>query len=135
MPPRRKNEKLRQLIEFERGKIISLREERFSYRAIAASVQRNSSTVMRVWKQWTNEQWKTRKSGSGRRKQNSACDDRHLLRMAANDRTASFRQLADRWFTSTGVLTSVSSIRRHLLHCGLCLSVLLNSILLKGNYR
>ncbi|GFU29619.1 hypothetical protein TNCV_2408451 [Trichonephila clavipes] len=45
-----------------------------------------------------------------------ACDDRHLLRMAVNDRTASSRKLAARWSTTTGVLMSASSIRRCLLH-------------------
>ncbi|GFX42897.1 transposable element Tc1 transposase [Trichonephila clavipes] len=44
----------------------------------------------------TNWQWTT--------KVTSARDDRHLLRMAVNDRTASSRQLAARWSTSTSVL-------------------------------
>ncbi|GFV95873.1 transposable element Tcb2 transposase [Trichonephila clavipes] len=66
---------------------------------------------MRVWKQWTYEHRTTRKTGSGRRMVTSEHDDRHLLRMAVNDRTASFRQLAARWSTGTGVLMSDSSIR------------------------
>ncbi|GFX97702.1 uncharacterized protein TNCV_3065891 [Trichonephila clavipes] len=53
MPTRRNKEKFQQLTEFERGRIIGLREGEFSYRAIGARMQRNSSTVMRVWKQWT----------------------------------------------------------------------------------
>ncbi|GFY25068.1 transposable element Tcb2 transposase [Trichonephila clavipes] len=80
-----------------------------------ARVKRNSSTVMRVWKQWTDEHRTTRKTGSGRRKVTSVRDD-HLLRKAVNDRTASSRQLAARWSTDTGVLISVSSIHRRLLH-------------------
>ncbi|GFU51897.1 uncharacterized protein TNCV_3734061 [Trichonephila clavipes] len=36
-------------------------------------------------------------------------DDRHLLRMAVNERTASSRQLAARWSTATGVLMLASS--------------------------
>ncbi|GFT64255.1 transposable element Tc1 transposase [Trichonephila clavipes] len=47
---------------------------------------------MRVWKLWINEHRTTLKTGSGRRKVISARDDRHLLRMAGNDRTASSRQ-------------------------------------------
>ncbi|GFX93894.1 HTH_Tnp_Tc3_2 domain-containing protein [Trichonephila clavipes] len=39
--------------------------------------------------------------------------------MVVNDRTASSRQLTARWSTSTGLLTSASSIRRRLLHRGL----------------
>ncbi|GFS96691.1 uncharacterized protein TNCV_4754041 [Trichonephila clavipes] len=122
MPPRRYKEKFQQLTEFERERIIGLREG-FSYRAIRASEQRNSFTVIRAWKQWTEEHRTTRKTGSGRRKATSACDDRRLLRMAVNDRTASSRQLAARWSTATGVLMAASSIRRRLLHRGLCARV------------
>ncbi|GFX40465.1 uncharacterized protein TNCV_1412751 [Trichonephila clavipes] len=50
------------------GRIKSLRERGFSYHAIGARVQRKSSTVMRVWKQWTDEHRATRKTGSERRK-------------------------------------------------------------------
>ncbi|GFU72293.1 hypothetical protein TNCV_1136221 [Trichonephila clavipes] len=39
----------------------------------------------------------------------SASVDRHLLRMTVNDGTASSKQLAARWSTSTGVLMSASS--------------------------
>ncbi|PRD27075.1 UNVERIFIED_CONTAM: tc3a [Trichonephila clavipes] len=49
----------------------------------------------------------------------SAHDDRHLLRMGVNNRTASSGQLAARWSTATGVLMSALSIRQHLLHRGL----------------
>ncbi|GFX10491.1 hypothetical protein TNCV_2583131 [Trichonephila clavipes] len=58
-----------------------------------APVQRNSSTVMLVWKQWIDEQRTTRKTGSGRRKVTSAYDDRHLFLMVMNDRTAFSRQV------------------------------------------
>ncbi|GFY23728.1 transposable element Tc1 transposase [Trichonephila clavipes] len=116
MPPRRNKEKFQQLTEFERGKIIDLCEGGFSYRAIRARGQWNSSTVMRVWKQWINEHRTIRKTGSGRRKLMSACDDRYLLRMAVSERTASSRQLVARWSTATGVLMLASSMRRRLLH-------------------
>ncbi|GFT95216.1 uncharacterized protein TNCV_3325531 [Trichonephila clavipes] len=96
MPPRLNKEKFQQLTEFERMIIMDLREGGFSYRAIGARMQGNSSTVMPVWKQWTDEHRTTRKTGSGRWKVTSARDDRHLLRMAMNNRTASFRQLAGR---------------------------------------
>ncbi|GFV18850.1 uncharacterized protein TNCV_4757371 [Trichonephila clavipes] len=111
MPPRRNKKKFQQLTEFERKKIICLVEEAFSYRAMGARVQRNSSKVMRVWKKWSGKHRTTRKTGSGRRKLTSALVDRHLLRRALNDRTASSRQLAARWSTATSVLMSASSIR------------------------
>ncbi|GFU97405.1 uncharacterized protein TNCV_4742171 [Trichonephila clavipes] len=104
MPQRRNEEQFQQLTEFERGRIIGLREGGFYDRAIGARVQRKSSTEMRVWKQWTDGHRKIRKTGSRRWKVTSACDDRHLLHMEVNDRTASFRLLAARWSTVTGVL-------------------------------
>ncbi|GFX22646.1 transposable element Tc1 transposase [Trichonephila clavipes] len=48
---------------------------------------------MRVWKRGTDEHRTARKTGRGRRKVTSANGDRHLLRMAVNDRTASTRQI------------------------------------------
>ncbi|GFX84585.1 uncharacterized protein TNCV_723931 [Trichonephila clavipes] len=67
IPPRRNKEKFQDLMEFERERIIGIREGGFSYHAIGARVQRNSSTVMRVWKQLTDEHRTTQKTGSGRR--------------------------------------------------------------------
>ncbi|GFX03901.1 transposable element Tcb2 transposase [Trichonephila clavipes] len=55
--------------------------------------------------------------------------------MAANDRTASSRQLAARWSSATGALMSASSIRRHLLYCGLRTMVPLYRIPLTANHR
>ncbi|GFT54908.1 transposable element Tc1 transposase [Trichonephila clavipes] len=135
MSPRRNREKLQQLTEFKRGRIIGLREGEFSYRAIGARVQRNSSILMRVWKQWTDESRTTRKTCSVRRKVMSARDEWHLLRMAVNDRTTSSRQMAARWSTATGVLMSASSIRRRLLHRGLRARVPLYKIPLTANHR
>ncbi|GFV73744.1 transposable element Tc1 transposase [Trichonephila clavipes] len=113
MLTRRNKEKFQKLTEFKRSKIFYLREGGFSYRTIGPRIQRISSTVMRVSKQWTDEHRTTRKTCSGRWKVTSARDDRHLLLMAVNDRTASSRQLVARWSTATGVLMSASSIRRY----------------------
>ncbi|GFU33748.1 hypothetical protein TNCV_2048081 [Trichonephila clavipes] len=66
-------------------------------------MQRNSTTVMLVWKQWTDEHRMTRKTGSGRRKVTSARGDRHLLCMVVNDSTASSRLLLGRWSNATGL--------------------------------
>ena len=68
MPKRWKNEKFQQLTEFERERIIGLREGGFSYCAIVVRVQWNISTVMAA-----------QKTGSGQQKGTSMHDDRHLL--------------------------------------------------------
>ncbi|GFX12772.1 transposable element Tc1 transposase [Trichonephila clavipes] len=119
MPPRRNKEKFQQLTEFERRRIIGLREGGCSYCAIRARVQRRSSTVMQVWKQWTDKHQTTRKNGSGRQKMKSARDDRHLLHMTQNDCTASSSQFTTRCSTAAGVLILASSICRRPLHRGL----------------
>ncbi|GFW00634.1 transposable element Tc1 transposase [Trichonephila clavipes] len=135
MLPRRNKEKLQQLTEFERGRIIDLPDEGFYYRAIRARVQRNSSPVIRVWKQWTDDHRTTRKTGSGRRKVTSARNNRDLLRMVVKDRIASSRQLTARWSPATDVLMSASSIREHLLHRGLSGRVPLYRMPLTANHR
>ncbi|GFX60989.1 transposable element Tc1 transposase [Trichonephila clavipes] len=68
MRRRRKGAKFEQISEFEQGRIVGLREAGLSYRAVAARVERNSSTIMRVSKQWTDEDRTARKSGSGPQK-------------------------------------------------------------------
>ncbi|GFX62182.1 transposable element Tcb2 transposase [Trichonephila clavipes] len=95
--------------------IVGLREAGLSYRAVAARVQRNSSTIMRVSKQWTDEGRTARKSVSGPRNVTSAHEDRSLVRMAQTDHTAFSRQLAAQWSTATRVSLCASSIRRRLL--------------------
>ncbi|GFU47847.1 transposable element Tc1 transposase [Trichonephila clavipes] len=135
MPRRRKGAKFEQISEFERGKIVGLREAGLSYRAVAARVQRNISTIMRVSKQWTDEGWTARKSGSGPRNATSAPDDRRLVRMAQMDRTASSRQLAAQWSTATGVSLCASSIQRRLLQRGLRARIPLYRIFLTQNHR
>ncbi|GFX43364.1 transposable element Tcb2 transposase [Trichonephila clavipes] len=78
---------------------------------------------------------RARKTGSGRREVTSTRDDRHLLRKAANGRTAASWQLAARWSIATGVLMSASSFRRRLLHHGLRARVPLYRIPLTANSR
>ncbi|GFX00201.1 transposable element Tcb2 transposase [Trichonephila clavipes] len=102
---------------------------------VGARVQRNSSTVVRVWKQWTVELRTTRKSGCGRWKVTSVCDDRHLLQLVVNDRTPCSRQLGANLSTATGVLMSNSGIRRRLLHRRLRAKVPLYSTHLLANHR
>ncbi|GFS74559.1 transposable element Tc1 transposase [Trichonephila clavipes] len=103
MPRRRKGVKFEQISEFERGRTIGLRKAGLSYRAVAARVQRNSSTITRVSKQWTSEGRTARKSGSGPRNVTSARDDRRLVRMVLTDSIVSSRQLAAQWSTATCV--------------------------------
>ena len=49
----------------------------------------------------------------------TARGDRHLVRMAVTDRTASSTVLSRRWSTATGLDLSASIVRRRLLRAGL----------------
>ncbi|GFW92166.1 transposable element Tc1 transposase [Trichonephila clavipes] len=100
-----KRVKFVQISVFERGRIVGFREAGLSYRAVAARVQRNSSTIMRVTKQWTDEGRTARKSVSGPRNVTSAREDRRLVRMAQTDHTA----FLDNWQHSGQQL--------HVFHC------------------
>ena len=98
-------------------------------------MQRNSSTEIRIWKQWTEERRTTRKTDSRRWKGKSKREDQHLFRIAIDDHTTSSRQLTARWSTATGVLMSASSIRRRLLHRELHVRVPLYRIPLTANHQ
>ena len=111
MSLRRKKEKFQEVTDFERGRFIGLQEGRFFYLSIVAHMKRNSSTVIIVWKQWTDKNLTTRKTSNRRRKVTLAHDERHLLHMAVNDRTASSRQLTAQLFNATGILMPALSIR------------------------
>ena len=116
MPSWQKKEKFQQLAVFKRGRIIGLRKGGFSCCTMAARVQWNSFIVMQVWKQWTDEQRTARKTR--RSKLTSKRNHRHLFRMTVNNHTASSRQLAGRWSTTTGELMSLSSIcQRCIVDC------------------
>ncbi|GFV46179.1 transposable element Tc1 transposase [Trichonephila clavipes] len=135
MPCRRKGAKFEKISEFERDRIVGLREAGLSYRAVAARVQRNRIPIMRVSKQWTDEGRTARKSVSGPRNVTSAREDRRLVRMAQTDRTAFSRQLAAQWSTATRVSLCASSIRRRLLQRGLRARIPLYRIPLTQNHR
>ena len=136
MSLRWKKEIFQQLMEFERGRVIELQEGGFSYRTIAACMQRNDSIVMWVWKQWTDEhqtspnnwQWTVEGDISTKGSPPALHGDEWLC-------IASSRQLAACWSTVTDVLMSASSICRRLLHHELHAKMPLYRIPLTENHR
>ena len=77
--------------------MVGLREAGFSYRDIAARTGHAATTVMRIWNQWREEGLTQRPADTGPRNVTTARDDRHLVRMAVTDRTASSTMLSRRW--------------------------------------
>ncbi|GFW89655.1 transposable element Tcb2 transposase [Trichonephila clavipes] len=79
MPLRRFRRQYEQLSQFERGRIIGMMEAGWSARRVARQLGRSDCVVRRFWDHWVREISFTRKSGSGRPRQTSRREDRHIL--------------------------------------------------------
>ncbi|GFV73998.1 transposable element Tcb2 transposase [Trichonephila clavipes] len=106
-----------QLSQFERGRIIGMMEAGWSARRVARQLGRSDFVVLRFWDQWIREISFTRRPGSGRIRQTSRREDRHIVRNARVQPTASSAHVAP----SLGALVSSRTIRRRLAegHLGL----------------
>ena len=137
MPRRRERAQYQQVSAFERGRIVGPREAGLSYRDIAARTGHTAMTVMRVWNQWRGEGRTRRRAGTGPRNVTTARDDRHLVRMAVTDHTASSTVLSVRWNTAAGLDLSVSTVRRRsrLLRVGLVARIPLRLFLLSRDHQ
>ncbi|GBM82198.1 hypothetical protein AVEN_179509-1 [Araneus ventricosus] len=65
MPLRRRRSLYQQLIEFERGRVVGLREGGFFFRDIAKRLVMNVSIAYDCWQQWSKEGIASRRPGSG----------------------------------------------------------------------
>lgn len=119
MPRRRQRVQYEHLTDFDRGRVVGMREAGLSYRQIATRLGRAASTIMRTWRQWSAEGRTHRQRGTGPRYHTTAREDRHLYRMAITDRTATSTTLAQQWNTVTSHSMSASSVRRRLVQRGL----------------
>ncbi|GBM55258.1 hypothetical protein AVEN_18079-1 [Araneus ventricosus] len=93
MPLRRRRSHYQQPTEFERGRVVGLREGGFSFRDIAERLGRNVSTVHDCWQQWSKEGTASRRPGSGRPRGPTEREDRRVRRMALAHRTASAAEI------------------------------------------
>ena len=87
------------------------------------------------WNQWREEDRTQRRAGTAPRNMATVRDDRHHVRMAVTDRTASYTLLSRRWSTATGLDLSASTVRRLLLGAGLVARMPLRWILLSRNHQ
>ena len=93
MPLRRVRTPVEQLQPFERGHIVGLREDGWTYRRIAAHVGHNVSMVCSCFQQWYVEQSHTRKPGSGRSRTPDARQVRRIVRGVVAARTTSRKEI------------------------------------------
>ncbi|GFU17546.1 transposable element Tcb2 transposase [Trichonephila clavipes] len=89
MPLCRFRRQYEQLSQFERGRIIGMMEAGWSARRVARQLDRSDCVVRRCWNQWIREISFTRRPGSGRPRQISRREDRHIIRNAHVQPTAS----------------------------------------------
>lgn len=114
MPLRRHRRQYEQLSEFERGRIIGMMEAGWSARRVARQVGRSDFTVRRCWDQWTEETSFTRRPGSGRPRQTSRREDRHIIRHARVEPTASLAAIQTQAAPSLRAPVSSRTIARRL---------------------
>ncbi|GFX46129.1 transposable element Tcb2 transposase [Trichonephila clavipes] len=68
------------LSQFERGRIIGMMEAGWSARRVARQLGRSDCVVRRCWDLWIRKMSFTRRPGSGRPRQTSRREDRHIVR-------------------------------------------------------
>ncbi|GFT37594.1 uncharacterized protein TNCV_4900951 [Trichonephila clavipes] len=78
MPLRRFRRQYEQLSQFERGKIIGMKEARRSASRVARQLGCSDCVVRRCWDQWIRKMSFTRRPGSGRPRQTSRREDHHI---------------------------------------------------------
>ncbi|GBM33015.1 hypothetical protein AVEN_263504-1 [Araneus ventricosus] len=98
MPLRRRRSHYEQLTEFERGRVIGLREGGFSFRDIAERLGRNVSTVHDCWVRWSRDGTASRRPGSGR--------------IFTNPTLIELRQEISQYHWLRGAVTSFSDLAR-----------------------
>ncbi|PRD35517.1 UNVERIFIED_CONTAM: hypothetical protein NCL1_11381 [Trichonephila clavipes] len=112
MPLRRFRRQYAWLSQFERRRIICMREAGWSARPVACQLRRSDYVVRRCWDQWIRELSFTRKPGSGRSRQTSRQEDHHIVRNARVQPSASSTAIQAQVVPSLGALVSSRTIRR-----------------------
>jgi transposase len=99
--------KTRELTDFERGEIVGLRKVSFSYSKISETLKHPKSTVGDVIKKYNEQGLTSAASRSGRPKILTERDNRHLLKIAKDNRNNTLEELTEKF--NTGMKISVSS--------------------------
>ncbi|GFV26809.1 transposable element Tcb2 transposase [Trichonephila clavipes] len=86
----------------------------WSARRVARQLDRSDCVERRCWDQWIREKSFTRKPGSGRLRQTSRREDRHIVRNARVQPIASLAAIQAQVASSLGAHVSSGTIRRRL---------------------
>ncbi|GFT19059.1 transposable element Tc1 transposase [Trichonephila clavipes] len=119
MPLRRNRRQYEQLTDFDRGRIIGLREAGWSNRRIGRHLGRSDMVVARCWQQWITEGRVYRRGGSGRPRNTNDREDRAIRRVAPSAPTTSLASIQRHLPPSRHPVPSRETIRRRLTEVGL----------------
>ncbi|GFW89723.1 transposable element Tcb1 transposase [Trichonephila clavipes] len=108
-----------QLTDFDRGRIIGLREAGWSNRRIGRHLGRSDMVVARCWQQWITEGRVYRRGGSGRPRNTNDREDRAIRRVATSAPTTSLASIQRHLPPSRHPVPSRETIRRRLTECRL----------------
>ena len=119
MPLRRNRRHYEQLSDFERGRIVGLREAGWSNRRIGCHIGRSDMVVARCWQQWITEGSVYRREGSGRPRIINVCQDRAIIIAATSAPTTSLESIRRHLLPFRHPVVSRETIRRRLADAGL----------------
>ncbi|GFV52514.1 HTH_38 domain-containing protein [Trichonephila clavipes] len=119
MPLRRNRRQYEQLTDFDRGRIIGLREAGWSNRRIGRHLGRSDMVVARCWQQWITEGRVYRRGGSGRPRNTNDREDRAIRRVGTSAPTTSLASIQRHLPPSRHPVPSRETIRRRLTEVGL----------------
>ncbi|GFT96531.1 transposable element Tcb2 transposase [Trichonephila clavipes] len=119
MPLRRNWRQYEQLTDFDRGRIMGLREAGWSNRRIGRHLGRSDMVVARCWQQWITEGRVYRRGGSGRPRNTNDREDRAIRRVATSAPTTSLASIQRHLPPSRHPVPSRETIRRRLTEVGL----------------
>ncbi|GFX32123.1 transposable element Tcb2 transposase [Trichonephila clavipes] len=114
MPLRDFRRQYEPLSELERESIIGMMEAGWSSWRVDRQLGRSDCVVRRCWDQWIREKSFTRRPGSGRPRQTSGREDRHIVKNARVQPTASSSTIQAQVAPSLGTPVSSRTIRRRL---------------------
>lgn len=135
MPRRRKRASFEHVSEFDRGRIVAYRDCGLSFREIGDRVGRNQATVMRICNRWMQEGTTDRRDRLHPPRCTTTRDDRHIVRMAVMDRSATSRTISQQIRSVAQQSVSARTIRRRLQQSGMSARRPLLRLPLSQNHR
>ncbi|GFY03028.1 HTH_Tnp_Tc3_2 domain-containing protein [Trichonephila clavipes] len=114
IPLRRNRRQYEQLTDFDRGRIIGLKEAGWSNRRIGRHLGRSDMVVARCWQQWITEGRVYRRGGSERPRNTNDREDRAIRRVATSAPTTSLASIQRHLPPSRHPVPSRETIRRRL---------------------